>query len=90
MSSVNEPNEHVSLVYLLHLWQETATSSWRASLRAAGNAPRVPFADLEALASYLLAVPEHRGGLSGTAEGGDATPIAVDKRGSEKQGEAGE
>lgn len=69
--SVNEPNDRVTLVYLLNLWQETATSSWRASLRAAGEEPRIPFADLEALARYLLEVPEHLGRSAGTIEAGD-------------------
>jgi hypothetical protein len=41
-------------VYLLSLWRETADAPWRAALRKAGDQKRVGFADLEALALFLL------------------------------------
>jgi hypothetical protein len=41
-------------VYLLSLWRETPAAPWRAALRLAGGEERIGFADLEALALFLL------------------------------------
>jgi hypothetical protein len=41
-------------VYLLSLWRETPNAPWRAALRPAGSQERIGFADLEALALFLL------------------------------------
>jgi hypothetical protein len=41
-------------VYLLSLWRETPGAPWRAALRLAGGEERIGFADLEALALFLL------------------------------------
>jgi hypothetical protein len=44
--------------YLLSLWRETQGAPWRAALRPAGSAERIGFADLEALALFLLRLDE--------------------------------
>ena len=41
-------------LYLLNLWREAPGTPWRASLRQDGDAERIGFADLEALALFLL------------------------------------
>ena len=41
-------------VYLLSLWREAPGAPWRAALRLAGSEERIGFADLEALALFLL------------------------------------
>src|SRR5918998_4388448 len=45
-------------VFLLTLWQEVADTPWRAALRAADSQQRIGFADLEALALFLLRLDE--------------------------------
>ena len=40
--------------YLLSLWREAPDAPWRAALRRAGSDERLGFADLEALALFLL------------------------------------
>ena len=50
-------------IYLLSLWREAPDARWRAALRPAGGAERMGFADLEALAQFLL-------GLNDDQEGG--------------------
>lgn len=45
-------------VFLLTLWQEAADTRWRAALRAADSQQRIGFADLEALALFLLRLDE--------------------------------
>jgi hypothetical protein len=44
--------------YLLSLWRETPSAPWRAALRPAGSTERIGFADLEALALFLLRLDE--------------------------------
>jgi hypothetical protein len=41
-------------VYLLTLWRETPDAPWRAALRPAGSQARIGFADLRALAQFLV------------------------------------
>jgi hypothetical protein len=48
-------------IYLLNLWREAPEAPWRASLRQAGDAERIGFADLEALALFLLRLNDHQG-----------------------------
>lgn len=45
-------------VYVLSLWRETEHAPWRAALRRAGHDERLGFADLEALALFLLRLDE--------------------------------
>lgn len=78
MPLVNEPDERLTLVYLLSLWRETTTSPWRASLRAAGEDGRMPFPDLETLARYLLTVPEGLSSTVSTDVSEDHTPTGYD------------
>ena len=52
-------------VYLLTLWRETADAPWRAALRHSGTQERVGFADLEALALFLLRLNDSRTLLEG-------------------------
>jgi hypothetical protein len=52
MASTNDPT--CRQVYLLSLWRETPDSPWRAALRLSGSQERMGFADLEALALFLL------------------------------------
>ena len=47
-------------VYLLSLWRETANAPWRAALRQSGTSERIGFADLEALALFLLRLNDGR------------------------------
>jgi hypothetical protein len=56
------PSTHDSAchqVYVLSLWRETRDAPWRAALRPAGSQERIGFADLEALALFLLRLDEH-------------------------------
>lgn len=41
--------------YLLRLWRDGATASWRASLEAPGHTSTQMFTDLEALFAFLRA-----------------------------------
>ncbi len=55
------PSTHDSAchqIYLLSLWRETPGAPWRAALRLAGSQERIGFADLEALALFLLRLDE--------------------------------
>jgi hypothetical protein len=52
-------------VYLLTLWRETADAPWRAALRHSGTQERIGFADLEALALFLLRLDDSRVVLDG-------------------------
>ena len=45
-------------VYVLTLWRATGATPWRAALRPAGSEERIGFADLEALALFLLRLDE--------------------------------
>ena len=69
------PDHHASSrrVYVLTLWQETDGSPWRAALRAAGQPERIGFADLEALAHFLLRLDEDC--PTNNATGGAATRL---------------
>jgi hypothetical protein len=49
-------------IYLLSLWREAPDAPWRASLRPAGGAERRGFANLEALAQFLLRLNDHQDG----------------------------
>lgn len=55
-------------IYVLCLWRETDGSPWRASLREAREEGRIPFPDVETLALYLLALPDHLGGPAASRE----------------------
>ena len=52
MSSTHDSVCHQ--VYLLSLWRETPGAPWRAALRPAGSEERIGFADLQALARFLV------------------------------------
>jgi len=56
MPSTHDPACHQ--VYLLTLWRETPNAPWRAALRPAGRQERLGFADLEALARFLLSLDD--------------------------------
>jgi hypothetical protein len=56
MSSTHDSVCHQ--VYLLSLWRETPGVPWRAALRPAGSEERIGFADLQALALFLLSLDE--------------------------------
>ena len=58
MSSTNDPT--CRQIYLLSLWRETPAAPWRAALRLAGSQERIGFADLEALALFLLRLDNSR------------------------------
>lgn len=45
-------------VFLITLWRESTDAPWRAALRATGSQERIGFADLEALALFLLRLDE--------------------------------
>jgi hypothetical protein len=62
-------------VYLLSLWRETADAPWRAALRQASAQERIGFADLEALALFLLRLDDSRSQPSRLAKNtDDSTP----------------
>ena len=73
----SEPDCHQ--VYLLSLWRETADAPWRAALRRAGSQERVGFADLEALALFLLRLDDGQtqpqGPAKHTDDGNATTPL---------------
>lgn len=52
MQSTHDGANHQ--VYLLTLWREAPGAPWRAALRPSGDQERIGFADLEALALFLL------------------------------------
>lgn len=58
MSRVHPGEGECSRVYLLHVSRERAGAPWRATLRAVGTDLRIPFADLEQLALFLLSLPD--------------------------------
>lgn len=60
-----DPARHQA--YVLTLWRETADGQWRAALRRAGSQERVGFADLEALALFLLRLNERHAQPEGSA-----------------------
>lgn len=53
------PDPACRQIYLLSLWRETPEAPWRAALRLAGSEQRMGFADLDALALFLLRLDEH-------------------------------
>jgi len=66
------PSTHDSTcrqIYLLSLWRETPAAPWRAALRLAGSQERIGFADLEALALFLLRLDD----------GGEHPATAIDR-----------
>ncbi len=58
-------------VYLLSVSRERTGAPWRATLRAAGTDTRVPFADLEQLALFLLSLPDQCDGAGESDEAAD-------------------
>jgi len=48
-----EPEKTDYCSYLLRLWRDGATASWRASLEAPGRASAQMFTDLDALFAFL-------------------------------------
>lgn len=52
------PDSACHRAYLLSLWRETPAAPWRAALRLAGSDERLGFANLEALALFLLRLDE--------------------------------
>ena len=72
----SDPARHQ--VYVLTLWRETTDAPWRAALRRAASQERVGFADLEALALFLLRLNETRAWPQGLA---NDDPPALDREG---------
>jgi hypothetical protein len=60
MDAFHDPDPAQHQVYLLTLWRETPDVPWRAALRPAGSQARIGFADLEALALFLLRLDDNR------------------------------
>ena len=55
-----EQASHLTQIYILTLWRESAGAPWRAALRPAGSAERIGFANLEQLAIFLLCLADGR------------------------------
>ena len=63
-------------VYLLSLWREALGAPWRAALRLAGSEERMGFADLEALALFLLRLDGRpKSSATATTEATEASDI---------------
>jgi hypothetical protein len=60
MEISHDPDPAGHRIYLLTLWQEAAEAPWRAALRPAGCQERIGFADLEALALFLLRLDDNQ------------------------------
>ena len=69
MAPANDPG--CRQVYLLSLWRETADAPWRAALRLAGSQERIGFADLEALALFLLSLDDNHAAVVVANQEGD-------------------
>jgi hypothetical protein len=54
--------------YLLSLWREAPDAPWRAALRLAGSEERLGFANLEALALFLIRLDEGDARLAADTE----------------------
>jgi hypothetical protein len=54
MADRHESEQPLSQLYVLRLWREAQGAPWQAMLRPADGGPRIGFADLEQLASFLL------------------------------------
>jgi hypothetical protein len=60
--SSHGPDPACRQIYLLSLWREAPDARWRAALRPAGGAERMGFADIEALAQFLLRLNDYQDG----------------------------
>ena len=58
MESSHDPDPAGHQVYLLTLWRETPNTPWRAALRLAGSEEPLGFANLLALARFLVRLNE--------------------------------
>jgi hypothetical protein len=75
---MRDPDPACHRVYLLSLWRETADAPWRAALRQSDTQERIGFADLEALALFLLRLDGSQAQPSDpSATTGDNTPPAL-------------
>jgi hypothetical protein len=68
MEAFHDPDPARRQVYLLTLWRETPDVPWRAVLRPAGSQARIGFADLEALALFLLRLDDDHAPPQAAAE----------------------
>jgi hypothetical protein len=71
-------------VFVLSLWREALDAPWRAALRAAGSQKRLGFADLQALARFLVRLNDsderfatESTQITGTTEDAAETTVAL-------------